>query len=140
VLTGTRRLRAIGRGDERLQNHGQCPAPRPLFRRYSISQRIILLAPLAKPPAGPNTVSSNTEHQRCFMRRSDWTREYRRARCGAPTAHPLAVEVYCNRFSHWEHCALHRAYWLATPTMRAHRLSWIGTSRQALARINPRLP
>lgn len=74
------------------------------------------------------------------MRKSDWKREYRRVRCGAPSPHPAAATAYVNRTSHWEYCALYRAHWLTQPTMRAHKLSMIGDCRRALARINPRLP
>lgn len=74
------------------------------------------------------------------MRKSDWKREYRRARCGSTRADPRAAAASRNRSSQWELCAIRRAHWLGQPTMRAHKVSLIGDCLRALAVIAPRLP
>lgn len=73
------------------------------------------------------------------MRRSDWIREYRRARCGASQVMPAALAAARESVSSWDACAWRRAYWLSRPTMRAHKISLVADCRKALAIIRPRL-
>lgn len=75
------------------------------------------------------------------MRKTEWKRQWRRARCRARKQGGVAGLALTGRHDLWAHCAQLRAYWLGRPdAMRCHKLTLIADCRRALAAVSPRLP